>query len=92
VGEEGLGQLVPDGRQLLAVAAPGGIYLSALPATASLTKLDEDGFGGVVDDRIEVLAGENLDGLGVPIGRGLLRHQVLLQDERIVGYCFAVRF
>ena len=54
-----LAELVPDGRDLLAVAAPGRV------------ELDKDVAAGA-DDVREVLAHQNLDRLRVSVGRNLL--------------------
>lgn len=61
-----LGQLVVDGRQLLAVAAPGGV------------ELNQNILGLVKDDLIEVLLHHHLDGVLVPVIRQLLGQQALL--------------
>ena len=62
-GGDGIGELIPDGGELLAVSAPGGV------------ELDKDILGGVVDDISEVLADEDGevtlllgDGLGLEVG------------------------
>merc|ERR1719208_581993 len=60
-------QLVPDGRELLAMSTPRGI------------KLNQHVLLGIHGDLVEVLADQNLYASRVPVLGNLLRHQVLLQ-------------
>ena len=75
-------QALPHGRQLLAVAAPRRIcdwLRSRRPEASRQTELDENVVGVVENHLSEVIAGNDLDGLGVPVGRHWLRVEVLLR-------------
>jgi len=56
---DGNTELLPDGGERLAVAAPGSVVL------------DENVLGGVHDNRVEVVASQDLDGAVVVCGFGL---------------------
>ena len=60
-------ELIVDRSQLFAVSTPWSI------------ELNQDIFSLVESDRLEVLADKNLDGLGIPIIRDLLRVKMFLE-------------